>query len=115
MLARAVDSQRERLESVRAEYESRRKALAARTREVEQERDRLRDEQAQLVCASLELEKLEQTVASRVQRSAPVPEPAPAREVVAHKSIAQASIAQGPGPDDTDWWSKQVGSPLEAA
>jgi peptidoglycan hydrolase CwlO-like protein len=92
----AVESQRERLEAVRAEYESRREALAERTREVANERTRLRDEQAKLVCASLELEQREQQA------------PAPS-EVVAHDALPQEPQ------NDAAWWSKQLGSPLEAA
>jgi chromosome segregation ATPase len=121
----AVESQRERLESVRAEYESRREALAERTREVESERDRLRDEQAHLVCASLELEERELAVVLGPRPSAPVLVPEPEVEAVVEAAlpvevreeadvVVRASISQEPQ-NDTEWWSKQLGSPLEAA
>jgi len=121
----AVESQRERLESVRAEYESRREALAERTREVESERDRLRDEQAHLVCASLELEERELAVVLGSRPSAPVLVPEPEVEAVVEALapvevreeadvVVHASISQEPQ-NDTEWWSKQLGSPLEAA
>jgi len=88
----AVDAQRERLETVRAEYESRRDGLAERTREVEVLRDSLRHEQARLVAASLVLEERERAV----------------QEHATERAAAKAS-------SDADWWSKQLGTPLEAA
>lgn len=107
----AVEAQRERLEEVRREYETRRDALVERTREVEAERNRLRDEQAQLVCVSLELEQRERAVDLEIRR--PVP------ESVARPENAAPSAATPPQPcepgSDTDWWAKQLGSPLEAA
>jgi len=90
----AVDAQRGRLEAVRLEYESRREALAERMREVEAERDRLRDEQARLVTASLELEERE-------------------RAAAAQEAANEAAPAERP--PDAEWWSKQLGRPLEAA
>jgi hypothetical protein len=92
---------------------------------VESERDRLRDEQAQLVCASLELEEREQAVVLGARPSAPVPEPAveavaepvaqPAVEVVVEAEVvAHTAVPQGPQ-NDAEWWAKQLGSPLEAA
>jgi hypothetical protein len=87
------------------------------------ERNRLRDEQAQLVCASLELEDRGRPVEvgarpaapSVAPTSVPAVEPAPrptalqahAREMKALQELEQAS--------DDDWWTKQLGSPLEAA
>jgi hypothetical protein len=97
----AVEAQRDRLESVRCEYEERRDALVERTREVEAERNRLREERAQLVCASLDLEDRERSAGLGGPPAAPpslVPEP-----------------ARPQLPSDADWWSKQLGSPLEAA
>lgn len=97
----AVESQRARLEEVRQEYESRLDALIVRTREVELERNRLRDEQAQLVCASLALEEREQAVETATTGAiTPV-------EVTVHDVTPERA--------DTDWWSRQLGSPLEAA
>ena len=96
----AVDAQRERLESVRAEYESRRVALAERTREVEAERDRLREERARQVTASFELDERERAAAALV---------------VAAAAAGESPIeAPTPAPD-AEWWSKQLGRPLEAA
>jgi chromosome segregation ATPase len=100
----AVEAQRARLESVRAEYEERRDALVARTREVEAERNRLREERAQLVCASLDLEDRERSAGLGVPPAAPA-------------SITPHAVepARPQEPSDADWWSKQLGSPLEAA
>ena len=116
MALEAVGAQRERLEEVRGEYELRRDALAARTREVERERNRLRDEQAQLVCASLELEEAEQSVAVTVRSAAP----ASVRAVEHEPEPVAAPVQENPVPEnqersDVDWWSRQLGSPLEAA
>ena len=69
-----------------AEYESRREALKVRTLEVEAERDRLRVQEARLVAASLQ----------EVEMTEDTPPP---------KKIEAGA----------DWWSKQLGAPLEAA
>jgi hypothetical protein len=81
----ALEAQRDRLDEVRAEYESRREVLRTRTIELEAERDRLRQELA------------------RVQ----------AAELVREQALAEE--AQAPVEVGTDWWSKQLGKPLEAA
>lgn len=117
MAVEAVEAQRERLESVTREYEQRRDALAERTREIDDERNRLRDEQAQLVCASLALEERDRPVEVGARPAA-----------VASAAITPTETASPPQPgpepfaapqvqerSDTDWWSKQLGSPLEAA
>lgn len=85
----ALEAQRARLDEVRAEYETRRETLRKRTVELESERDKLRRDNARAVAADLETEVTE-------DMRPPAP-PAPGVEV---------------GPD---WWSKQLGSPLEAA
>jgi chromosome segregation ATPase len=82
----AVETQRVRLDEVVAEYESRRETLKLRTREVEAERDRLRQEQARLVAASMGGDEMTE--------DAPPP-----------KKVEVGA----------DWWSKQLGTPLEAA
>jgi chromosome segregation ATPase len=118
MAVEAVEAQRHRLESMTREYEERRDALGARRREVEGERTRLRDEQAQLVCASLDLEERDRpvevgtrpaafpaSIAVSALETVPAPESEP--EPVAALHAQEHS--------DTDWWSKQLGSPLEAA
>ena len=116
MAVEAVEAQRERLEEVRGEYELRRDALGARTREVERERNRLRDEQAQLVCASLELEEAEQSGDVSVRPAAPAhvcavehePEPV-------SPPVQESPVRENQERSDVDWWSRQLGSPLEAA
>ena len=102
MLA-TVQAQRERLESVRIQYEERCAALAEQTREVaaereqlQAERDRLRDERVQLVQASIEAERV----------SARRPEPALAPVLAAVHSDADP---------DVRWWSLQLGFPLTGA
>ena len=82
----AVEAQRVRLDEVVAEYESRRETLKLRTHEVEAERDRLRDEQARVIAASIGREEMTE--------DAPPP-----------KKVEVGA----------DWWSKQLGTPLEAA
>jgi peptidoglycan hydrolase CwlO-like protein len=82
----AVETQRARLDEVVAEYESRRETLKLRTHEVEAERDRLRQEQARLVAASMGGDEMTE--------DAPPP-----------KKVEVGA----------DWWSKQLGTPLEAA
>ena len=67
--------------------EERREALKVRTSEVEAERDRLRDEQARLVTASLV-----------------------GREELTEDTPPPKKVEVGP-----DWWTKQLGAPLEAA
>ena len=86
----ALEAQRARLDEVRAEYETRRETLRKRTVELEAERDKLRGQNARAVAADLETEVTE-------DMRPPEPPAPPAVEV---------------GPD---WWSKQLGSPLEAA
>jgi hypothetical protein len=86
----ALEAQRARLDEVRAEYETRRETLRKRTVELEAERDKLRREAARAVAADLETEVTED-----------MRPPAPP---------AEATVEVGP-----DWWSKQLGSPLEAA
>jgi chromosome segregation ATPase len=138
LMVEAGEAQRERLAATTLEYEERRDVLGTRAREVEAERNRLRDEQAQLVCASLALEDRERPAGTGAQPTAhasvePVaevePEPAPAKvapkpkpapvelqppsqeQIEAHKRAMQAAQQV----EDTDWWTKQLGSPLEAA
>jgi len=82
----ALDAQRDRLDDVRAEYESRREVLRRRTSELEAERDRLRRELARLQAAEL------------------------VREQAVAEESSQPLVEVGP-----DWWSKQLGKPLEAA
>ena len=82
----AVEAQRVRLDQVVAEYESRREALRLRASEVEAERDRLRVEQARLVTASL------------------------GRDELTEDTPPPKKIEVG-----ADWWTKQLGAPLEAA
>jgi cytochrome c-type biogenesis protein CcmH/NrfG len=82
----AIKTQRERLDAVVAEYESRRETLKQRTVEVEAERDRLRVEEARLVAARMQSEEMTE--------DAPPP-----------KKVEVGA----------DWWSKQLGTPLEAA
>ena len=83
----ALEAQRARLDEVRAEYESRRDVLRKRTVELEAERDRLRQELA------------------RVQA-----------EGIARETDAVAAPAVQPVVEvSSDWWSKQLGTPLEAA
>ena len=86
----ALEAQRARLDEVRAEYETRRETLRKRTVELEAERDKLRGQNARAVAADLETEVTEDM--------RPPEAPAP------------ATVEVGP-----DWWSKQLGSPLEAA
>jgi chromosome segregation ATPase len=86
----ALEAQRARLDDVRAEYEARRETLRRRTVELEAERDKLRGQNARAVAADLETE---------VTEDMRPPEPP-----------AQPAVEVGP-----DWWSKQLGSPLEAA
>ncbi len=64
----AVASQRERLSAIQAEYERRREGLIERTREVQAERDALRDERARLIAANISLETHE-AGSSRPQKS----------------------------------------------
>ena len=84
----ALEAQRARLDEVRHEYESRRETLRQRTVELEAERDRIREEQARVLAVSLERAAV-----------------SPVAEVT-----AVPTIEVGP-----DWWSKQLGTPLEAA
>jgi multidrug resistance efflux pump len=84
----ALDAQRARLDEVRAEYESRREVLRKRTVELEGERDRLRHELARVQAEGIVREQ---------------PEPLA-------EAAAVAAVEVG-----TDWWSKQLGTPLEAA
>jgi uncharacterized protein involved in exopolysaccharide biosynthesis len=83
----ALDAQRARLDEVRAEYEARREVMRKRTVELEAERDRLRQELA------------------RVQAEGMVRE-----ELPVELAVAAPTVEAGP-----DWWSKQLGTPLEAA
>jgi len=86
----ALEAQRARLDEVRAEYEARRETLRKRTVELEAERDKLRGESARAVAAELEAEGTED-----------MRPPAPP---------AESTVEVG-----SDWWSKQLGSPLESA
>jgi hypothetical protein len=145
MTVEAVEAQRALLESVQNEYEQRLNGLGDRTREVETERNRLRDEQAQLVCASLELEDSVRPVAvgdrpavpasiapaslaASVEAAGELPAlaPEPGAELRRQPTSAQRAALQAHAqemramlsihqPTDADWWAKQLGSPLEAA
>jgi chromosome segregation ATPase len=86
----ALEAQRARLDEVRAEYEARRETLRKRTVELEAERDKLRGQNARAVAADLETELTE--------------------DMRLTEPPAQPAVEVGP-----DWWSKQLGSPLEAA
>lgn len=86
----ALEAQRARLDEVRAEYETRRETLRKRTVELESERDELRRQNARAVAADLETE---------ITEDMRPPEPP-----------AEPTVEVGP-----DWWSKQLGTPLEAA
>lgn len=99
----ALASQRERLDSVRSEYESRRDALVARSRELKVERDRLRDDRAQLVAQTIEVEERERAVAS-----------AAAAFLVEHPSQAPPAPVD-PTDDGGDWWAKQLNGTAQAA
>ncbi len=83
----ALDAQRARLDEVRVEYESRREVMRKRTVELEAERDKLRQELA------------------RVQ----------AEGMVSDEPLAELAGAVPAVEVGTDWWSKQLGTPLEAA
>jgi chromosome segregation ATPase len=90
----AVESQRRQLATVQAEYEARKEALAERTREVAAERRRLHEEEARIISMRLDLERRFQQIddpASLRQPRAPMPA------------------------TERDWWSKQLGTPLEPA
>lgn len=102
----ALEAQRERLDAVRREYESRRDALAERAREVDRERDRLRDDRAELVAESLQVEQRERAVASAAVVSLVEPPPQVPPAPVHVEARAEA---------DDGWWAKQLGRPLEAA
>lgn len=145
MTVEAVEAQRALLESVQNEYEQRLNGLGDRTREVETERIRLRDEQAQLVCASLELEDSGRpvavgdrpavpvsiapaSIAASVEAAGELPAlaPEPGAELRRQATSAQRAALQAHAqemramlsihqPTDADWWAKQLGSPLEAA
>jgi chromosome segregation ATPase len=113
----AVDSQRKRLESVRAEYESRRDALTERAREVEAERNRLRVEQARLVTESFALEERERAVPAAGAEATSADTAMPPVTVAA-KATEDAFSDPKPAPPRSridEWWAKQLGSPLEAA
>jgi hypothetical protein len=145
MTVEAVEAQRALLESVQHEYEQRLNGLGDRKREVETERNRLRDEQAQLVCASLELEDSVRpvavgdrpavpasiapaSIAASVEAAGELPAlaPEPGAELRRQPTSAQRAALQAHAqemramlsihqPTDADWWAKQLGSPLEAA
>lgn len=88
-LHEALEAQRARLDEVRSEYEARRDTMRRRSVELEAERDKLRERNAREL--AVELENLQLT------GDAPSAQPAPSAEAGA------------------DWWSKQLGTPLEAA
>jgi peptidoglycan hydrolase CwlO-like protein len=98
----ALQAQRERLDAVREEYESRRDSLASRARELDRERNRLRDDRADLVAESLQVEQRERAVAS-----------------AAVVTLVEPPLSAPPAPAvveaDDGWWAKQLGRPLEAA
>lgn len=105
----AVEAQRQRLEDVRVEYETRRDALSQRTREVEAELTRLREEQARLASAAIVEAPVEsEPPATRVVEADPVPK--------TRDALKEPAPPAPPGPPTIDdWWAKQLGSPLEAA
>ena len=78
---------------MRQEYEARRDALASRGRELDTERERLRNDRAQLVADTIEVEQRERAVASAeaalVEPSAP-------------------SAPKDPTDEGGDWWAKQL-------
>jgi hypothetical protein len=126
-LEAAVDAQRQRLVAVQGEYESRRDALAARGREIEVERSRLRDEQAQLVAASLVLEERGKPVTPDVPVEPDSAADSAQPEVQVHHADPRPAPAAPPvtppepkpepkrAEADETWWAKQLGRPLEAA
>jgi hypothetical protein len=126
MAVAAVEAQRALLESVQHEYEQRLGGLGERTREVEAERNRLRDEQAQLVCASLELEDAGRPAESGTRPAAlapaamvleiePAPRPRAFRAQLERHAREMRAMLLAEQPTDAEWWSKQLGTPLEAA
>jgi chromosome segregation ATPase len=98
----ALAAQRDRLDAVRAEYESRRDALVARGRELGLERDRLRDDRAQLVAQTMEVEQRERAVAS-----------AAAAALVEHPLPAPPAPVD-PTDENGDWWTKQLNGTMAA-
>jgi chromosome segregation ATPase len=100
----ALQAQRERLDAVRLEYESRREAIAARARELDSDRERLRNDRAQLVAEELEIEQRERAVASAA--AALVEQPSPS-------SAPPAPV--DPTDEGGDWWAKQLHGAAAAA
>src|SRR4029079_5487557 len=92
-------------------------------RELEAERNRLRDEQARLLGESLALEERERgrPVSRAEAPAATEPEAEPAAEPV-KKTAAKAAVDAFKDPEPApprsridEWWAKQLGSPPRAA
>jgi peptidoglycan hydrolase CwlO-like protein len=112
--AMALESQRDQLVAVRAEYEARREALDRRGAELVHESLTLRAAQAEVEAARASLERRARELAERestlaehrrgsalVEREPRTPERSPA--------------PSDNTPDDTEWWRQQLGHPDEAA
>jgi len=97
----ALDTQRERLDAVRFEYEARRDGITARARELDAERDRLRDRSAQLVATGIAIEERERAVASA--------------EAALVEQLPAPSAPADPTDEGGDWWAKQLHGTAAAA
>jgi hypothetical protein len=97
----ALDAQRERLDAVRAEYEARRDAITTRARELDAQREFLRDRSAQLVATGMEIEQRERAVASAEAALVEQPPASPA--------------PIDPTDEGGDWWGKQLNGHAAAA
>jgi hypothetical protein len=117
-LEAAVQAQRQRLVDVQQDYERRRAALADRSRDGEVECNRLREEQSQLVAASLMLEgggkpaqpaepveAVDSAQPERARADLPRPVPVAAPEPAPARQPRRAEA-------DESWWAKQLGAPL---
>jgi chromosome segregation ATPase len=97
----ALDAQRERLDAVRAEYEARRDTIAARARELDCERERLRDRSAALVATGMQIEERERAVASA--------------EAALVEQLPAPPAPIDPTDEGGDWWTKQLNGTAAAA
>ena len=97
---------------VRSEYQLRRDGLAPRTREVEAERNRLRDEQAQLVCASLELEDAGRPAGPGTRRPRLRPRPGAGDRACTQAGRSGHSWSGMPARCGRCWWPSSPGRRL---